>query len=75
MRNETRNGSHSYEGVSNDMNRFWPKLKSSGLMFMDDYNHDDWPEVVQAVDEFMKRNLSTISYSERHMNKMKIYKM
>lgn len=66
-------GSHSYEGVSNDMKLFWPKLKPSGLMLMDDYQHD-WPEVVQAVDEFIEGNNNEISSHERHLNKMKIYK-
>ena len=66
-------GNHSYEGVHSDMALFWPKLKPSGMMLMDDY-HRVWPSVVRAVDEFIEDNKDGITTHKKHMNKMKIYK-
>jgi predicted O-methyltransferase YrrM len=44
-------GSHEYEAVKNDMGRFWELLNDGGVMFGDDYMNN-WPGVVQAVNEF-----------------------
>lgn len=65
---------HSYEGVMNDMKLFWPKLKSSGMMLMDDYCLRSFPEVVQATNDFIKENSKTIDSHQKHMNKMKLFK-
>ena len=44
-------GSHEYEAVKNDINRYWALLNTGGVMFGDDFTHA-WPGVVQAVKEF-----------------------
>lgn len=53
---------HSYRAVLEDMDAWWPKLKSGGLLSGHDYNHDTkWPhfiEVKPAVDRWTsERNL------------------
>lgn len=42
---------HSYEGVRDDIQRWWPKLKPGGVMAWHDYRHNDYPGVEKAVDE------------------------
>lgn len=61
-------GNHSYDAVSDDLNKWYPKLKKGGLIAGDDYTSK--PEeltfnymfgVKKAVDEFaikMKKNIS-----------------
>lgn len=42
---------HSYIGVKNDINSWWPKLKNGGVMAFHDYEMDHYG-VKQAVNEF-----------------------
>lgn len=42
---------HTYEDVKADIERWWPRVKSGGLMAFHDYGHDHFPGVKQAVDE------------------------
>lgn len=58
--NETRNdffdfvyldGDHSYSAVVQDIESWWPKIISGGLLGGHDFSHA-WPGVVQAVTEF-----------------------
>jgi hypothetical protein len=44
---------HSYEYVMQDLQTWYPKIKSHGFLVGDDY---DWQEVKNAVDEFIKKN-------------------
>ena len=52
--------SHDYESVKNDINAWWPKLKSKGLMAGDDYIEKTGGAlydfgVVKAVNEFIEQ--------------------
>lgn len=44
---------HDYENVYNDLNHWWPKLKNNGILILDDYDNILFPELVQAVDQFI----------------------
>lgn len=63
-------GNHSYEFVKEDLNGWWPKLKSGGYLCGDDYNDGKHQieklkfGVVQAVDEFRTEKELEISYLE-----------
>jgi hypothetical protein len=45
-------GSHSYETVRGDIQRYAPKVIPGGVVFLDDYS-PTFPGVVRAVDEFL----------------------
>ena len=53
---------HSYEAVKADLQAWWPKVKSGGVMSGDDYEtyYDSWG-VIQAVDEFAADNNLTLN--------------
>jgi hypothetical protein len=42
---------HDYQSVSTDLSLWFGILKPGGIMVCDDYS-SEWPEVIQAVDEF-----------------------
>ncbi len=42
---------HDYENVKADIERWWPRVKSGGIMAFHDYGHGDFPGVKLAVDE------------------------
>lgn len=42
---------HTYEDVLADINRWWPRVRTGGVMAFHDYGHDHFPGVKQAVDE------------------------
>jgi predicted O-methyltransferase YrrM len=42
---------HDYDSVKQDINAWWPRIKSGGIMAGDDYQ-PSWPGVIQAVNEF-----------------------
>lgn len=42
---------HTYPEVRDDIQRWWPKLRSDGVMAFHDYRHNDFKGVEQAVDE------------------------
>jgi hypothetical protein len=44
-------GDHSYEGVTKDLNAWWPKLKTGAIFFGDDFTKG-FPGVGKAVKEF-----------------------
>lgn len=46
-------GAHDYETVIADLNHWLPKLKHDGLIIIDDYDHQHFREVVNAVDKFV----------------------
>jgi predicted O-methyltransferase YrrM len=46
---------HSYEGVKSDLERWYPKVKSGGIISGHDYFHTDFG-VRKAVDEFFTKN-------------------
>jgi predicted O-methyltransferase YrrM len=45
--------SHDYENVKKDINAWYPKVKSGGILAGHDYHHT-WEGVICAVDEFLK---------------------
>ena len=45
--------SHDYENVKNDVNAWYPKMKSGGIIAGHDWNH---PPVMKAVKEFAEQN-------------------
>lgn len=44
-------GDHSYDGVREDFERYAEYVKPSGVLIVDDYGSEDWPEVTKFVDE------------------------
>ncbi|GAB5495485.1 MAG: hypothetical protein Phyf2KO_05650 [Phycisphaerales bacterium] len=44
-------GDHSYDGVREDFERYAELIKPNGVLIVDDYGSEDWPEVTRYVDE------------------------
>lgn len=42
---------HTYHEVKADIERWWPRVRSGGVMALHDVGHRDFPGVQQAVDE------------------------
>jgi hypothetical protein len=63
-------GNHSYEFVKEDLNGWWPKLKSGGYLCGDDYIEGKYQVeelqfgIVKAVDEFKEERVTEINHSE-----------
>ncbi len=51
-------GCHHYEAISNDLRLYSNKVRSGGIIFIDDYQQDVFPDVYRAVNEFMTDNSS-----------------
>lgn len=50
-------GDHTYEGVRQDIERYWPKLRPGGLMCGHDWGHRRFgPDIARAVEGFAFRN-------------------
>ncbi len=47
---------HTYEHVLQDISMWLPKVKNGGYLAGHDYNKDDWPGVVKAVNEKFKKD-------------------
>ena len=45
-------GEHSYETARSDIEAWWPKVSSGGLLMGHDYHRPRSPGVCRAVDEF-----------------------
>ena len=43
-------GDHSYEGVKADFERYAGLLETDGVLIVDDYGSEDWPDVTKFVD-------------------------
>lgn len=46
---------HTYEGVRDDLEIWFPKVKDGGIVGGHDYGHPNFPGVKKAVDDFFKR--------------------
>ena len=57
-------GDHSYEGVSMDLESWFPKLKKFGVMCGDDYGHPSGVGVIEAVTKFAYKNKLIVNYGE-----------
>ena len=53
-------GSHEYQDVLDDIKSWYPKVKSGGIMYGDDYPYFDG--VRRAVDEYFGDNKSIVQY-------------
>lgn len=51
---------HTYEDVKSDIQMWWPRLRSGGVMAFHDYGHDDFPGVKKAVDEWFDSVVSSV---------------
>jgi hypothetical protein len=50
---------HEYASVKNDIDTYYELLKDGGMLFGDDYDAQNWPGVVRAVDEKFEGRAST----------------
>ena len=55
-------GDHSHEGVKKDLNLFWKKIKSGGMILNDDYY---WESCAKAINEFVSDNKHDIVIGEK----------
>ena len=53
---------HSYQGVKNDLQLSFKKVKDGGIIMGHDYTNVMFPGVVRAVDEFCQNNNLKIEY-------------
>lgn len=47
---------HTYYNVYNDLVHWFPKLKQDGILVIDDYDTEHFPDLVKAVDKFVEEN-------------------
>ena len=45
--------SHNYAGVTQELTRWWPKVKTHGTMLIDDYDLTKFPDQYAAVNDFL----------------------
>ena len=57
-------GDHTYEGVTKDLESWYPKLKKFGVMCGDDYGHPSGVGVIEAVTKFAYRNKLLVNDGE-----------
>lgn len=58
-------GDHNYAGVQADLENYYPKVKTGGLIFLDDYTLTGWwrDGVVRAAHEFLARHPCRIDFA------------
>jgi len=49
-------GDHSYDGVRADYERYSDLLVDGGILIVDDYGSEDWPEVTRYVDDVLMKD-------------------
>ena len=57
-------GDHTFEGVTKDLESWYPKLKKFGVMCGDDYGHPSGLGVIEAVTHFAYKNKLLVNYGE-----------
>ena len=45
-------GLHTGQGVHDDMEAWWPKVKPGGMMIMNDYGHANFANLTRTVDQW-----------------------
>lgn len=55
-------GNHDYTSVKYDLDVSYRKVKKGGFILGHDYNNNNFPGVVKAVDEFCTANNLTVDY-------------
>ena len=53
-------GEHGYEAAKADVEAWWPKVRSGGLLVGHDYDRHRFPGVCRAVDEFGEKNAGEV---------------
>ena len=56
-------GNHSYKAVREDLEAWWDKVRSGGIVAGDDYDPISWPSVTKAVDEFFNKKGIKINHA------------
>jgi predicted O-methyltransferase YrrM/predicted nucleic acid-binding Zn-ribbon protein len=49
-------GDHSYDGVKADFERYAEFVVEDGILIVDDYGSEDWPEVTRYVNEIVSKD-------------------
>lgn len=59
---------HDYKSVYEDLNHWLPKLKDDGIIVVDDYEPVHFPDLVEAVNQFVtEKNLKTTMVTHRNI--------
>jgi len=58
---------HTDEGVTADLNHWFPKVRTGGMISGHDYNHSNFPGVSNAVNRFASSNNLKINEADGHV--------
>lgn len=58
---------HTDEGVTEDLNHWFPKIRKGGMISGHDYNHSNFPGVSDAVNRFAEQNGLSIVEADGHV--------
>jgi hypothetical protein len=58
---------HTDEGVTEDLNHWFPKVRKGGMISGHDYNHSNFPGVSDAVNRFASSNGLNIKADDGHV--------
>lgn len=58
---------HTDQGVTEDLNNWFPKVRTGGMISGHDYNHSNFPGVSEAVNRFASLNNLTIKEADGHV--------
>ncbi len=59
-------GDHSYDGVRRDFENYAPMVSSGGIVAVDDYGADEWPEVTAYCDRVLMEHPGYEVLSKTH---------
>ena len=66
-------GEHSYEAAKADIETWWPKVRSGGILMGHDYDRQRFPGVCRAVNEFAQSKQARIIRAGHSMWAIEIY--
>ena len=66
-------GEHSYEAAKADIETWWPKVRSGGILMGHDYDRQRFPGVCRAVDEFAQSKQARIIRAGHSVWAIEIY--